>query len=164
MSGLEYSKRSRQAIGLTVPKKEGKVRLCGDYKVTINTIINVDQYPLPITDGMFATSGGKYFTTLDLSQVYQQLELEESSRKYLAVNTHRGLYQYTRLPYGVASAPAQFKKVMDTVLQGLPGVSCYIDDILITGATVEHLQHLKQFLKITETRISIEESKMQVHG
>ena len=120
---------------MIVPKKDGKVRLCGDYKVTINTAIDVDQYPLPIPDDMFATlSGGKYFTTLDLSQAYQQLELEESSQKYFAVNTHRGLYQYTRLPYGVASAPAQFQKVMDTVLQGLPGVTCYIDDILIIWA------------------------------
>ena len=114
------------------------VRLCGDYKVTINTAINVDQYPLPIPDDMFALlSGGKYFTTLNLSQAYQQIELEESSRKYLVVNTHCGLYQYTRLPYGVASAPAQFQKMMDTALQGLPGVTCYIHDILIMGATVD---------------------------
>ena len=134
---------------VTVPKKDGKVRLCGDYKVTINTATDVDQYPLPIPDALFATlSGGKYFTTLDLSQAYQQLELEESSRKYLAVNTHRGLYQYTRLPYGVASAPAQFQKVMDTILQGIPGVTCYIDDILITGATEEeHLQRLEVVLR-----------------
>ena len=134
---------------VTVPKKDGKVRLCGDYKVTINTDIDVDQYPLPIPDPFFATlSGGKYFTTLDLSQAYQQLELEESSRKYLAISTHRGLYQYTRLPYGVASAPAQFQKVMDTILQGIPGVTCYIDDILITCATVEeYLQRLEEVLQ-----------------
>ena len=93
---------------VAVPKKDGTVRLCGDYKVTVNPALEVDQYPLPVPEAMFATlAGGKNFTTLDLSQAYQQLELEEESRKYLAINTHRGLYQYTRLPYGVASAPPQ---------------------------------------------------------
>ena len=134
---------------VTVPKKDRKARLCGDYKVTINSAIDVDQYPLPIPDVLFATlSGRKYFTTLDLSQVYQQLELEESSRKYHTINMHRGMYQYIRLPYGVASAPSQFQNVMDTILQGIPGVICYIDDILITGAMdEEHLQHLEEVLR-----------------
>ena len=134
-----------------VPKKDGKVRLCGDYKVTINSAIDIDQYPLPNPDVLFTTlSGGKYFTTLDLSQAYQQLELEESSRKYLTINTHCSLYQYTRLPDGVAFAPAQFQKVMDTILQlqGIPGVTGYIDDILSTGATdEEHLQRLEEVLQ-----------------
>ena len=71
-----------------VPKKDGTVQLCGDYKVTINPTLEVDQYPLPVPEAMFATlAGGKNFTTLDLSQAYQQLELEEESRGYLAINT-----------------------------------------------------------------------------
>ena len=53
---------------------------------------------------------------------------------------YRGLHQYTRLPYSVASAPAQFQNVMDTILQGIPGVISYIYDILITGAMDE--EHL----------------------
>ena len=56
---------------VAVPKKDGKVRLCGDYKVTINPALDVDQYPLPVPEALFATlSGGKNFTTLDLSQAY----------------------------------------------------------------------------------------------
>ena len=106
---------------VAVPKKDGKIRLCGDYKVTINQALEVDQYPLPNPDNLFATlAGGKRFTTLDLSQAYLQLLLDEESSKLVTVNTHRGLYQYTRLPFGVASAPALFQKIMDTILQGIP--------------------------------------------
>ena len=59
------------------------------------------------------------------------MELEEQSKEYLTVNTQRGLYQYQRLPYGVASAPAIWQRAMDKVLQGIEGVQCYLDDILL---------------------------------
>ena len=74
------------------------------------------------------------------------MSLEESSRELVTINTHRGLYRYTRLPFGVASAPALIQQVMDTVLQGLPKVICYLDDILITGSTEEeHIQRFQQY-------------------
>ena len=93
---------------VVVPKKDGRFRVCGDYKVTVNSALDVNQYPLPKPDDLFATlSGGQKFTKLDLSQAYQQIKLSEGSRPYLTVNTHRGLYQYTRLPFGVA-LPLQF--------------------------------------------------------
>ena len=87
------------------PKLQGNIRLCGDYKVTINPQLEVDQYPLPKPDNIFATlSGGKWFSKIDLKHAYQQIKLSESSRPLVTINTHRGLYQYTRLPFGVASA------------------------------------------------------------
>ena len=147
---------------VVVPKKDGQIRLCGDYKVTCNPQIDVEQYPLPRPQDMFATlSGGQKFTKLDLRQAYFQLPLEESSRKYVTINTHRGLYEYTRLPFGVSSAPALFQKTMDTILQGLPGVTCYIDDILVTGANdQEHLQNLEQVLeRLSHQGMRLKESK-----
>ena len=69
----------------------------------------------------------------------------------MTINIHRGLYQYTRLPFGVTSAPAIFQDVMDTVLQGLPKVIYYLDDILISASTPEeHLDNVKQVLQRLE--------------
>ena len=74
--------------------------------------------------------------------------MEEDSQHFLTINTHQGLYQYTRLPFGIASAPAIFQRAMDTILQGIPHTVCYIDDILVTGATEdEHLQNLEEVLR-----------------
>ena len=81
---------------------------------------------------------------LDLSQAYQQLLLNEGLLKLVTVNTHLGLYCYSRLPFGVASAPAIFHR---TMVQ-LTGVRCYLDDIIITGKSMEeHLNHLSQVLE-----------------
>ena len=149
-----------------VPKGDGHIRLCGDYKVTINPALDVDQYPLPKPDDIFATlAGGKWFSKIDLTHAYQQMRLEEGSRDYVTINTHRGLYQYTRLPFGVASAPALFQKVMDTVLQGLDKVICYLDDILITGSSEEeHLQNVEKVLqRLQQYGIRAKRSKCAFH-
>ena len=92
-----------------VPKKDGSHRICGDYKVTVNPVLDIDQYSLPKPTDLFtALAGGNKFSTLDLTQAYQQLLLIEDSRRYTTINTHKGLYQYTRLLFGIASAPALF--------------------------------------------------------
>ncbi len=103
---------------VTVPKKDGKVRICGDYRAMVNQALDVDQYPLPRLKELFSKlAGGKRFTKLDLSHAYNQLLLDDESRQYLTVNTHQGLYRYNRLPFGVACAPAKFQKVMETVMR-----------------------------------------------
>ena len=73
---------------VAVPKRDGRLRLCGDYKVTINPVLDVDQYPLPKPEDIFATlSGGQKFTTLDLSHAYNQLLLDDDARKYVTINS-----------------------------------------------------------------------------
>ena len=131
-----------------VVKKSGKVRLCGDYKLTINQASPTDTYPLPRVDELYANlAGGKYFSKLDMSNAYLQLPLDEESKKYVMINTHKGLFQYNRLPFGVSFAPANFQRYIDSLLQGLQGTSAYLDDILVTGATSEeHLQNLDRVL------------------
>ena len=125
-----------------VPKADSSVRLCGDYRVTVNNVIESNTYPFPSTEDLFATlAGGKIFSKTDLSSAYLQLELSEASKNLLTVNTHKGLYQYERLPFGVSVAPSQFECVMDKVLSEMKGVVCFLDDILISSKDEE--KHLK---------------------
>ena len=145
-----------------VPKGDGSLRLCGDYKMTVNRSIEIEQYPLPKANELFSSlSGGQQFTKLDLAQAYQQLPLDEESQRFCCINTHQGLYRFTRLPFGVSSAPAIFQRVMDTILQGIPHVQCYIDDLLITGANEEeHIRNLDAVLKRLQSHgISLKQSK-----
>ena len=75
------------------------------FKVTINPYLDVDQYPLPKPSELFAClTGGKKFTKLDMSSAYQQIMLDEESSKLVTINTHKGLFRYARIPFGVASA------------------------------------------------------------
>jgi hypothetical protein len=92
-----------------VLKSSKAVRICGDFKLTVNKVSKLDRYPIPKIEDLFAKlSGGQLFTKLDLSQAYQQVRLEEEAKKYAVVNTPKGLYQYNRLPYGISSAPGIF--------------------------------------------------------
>ena len=131
-----------------VVKPNGKVRLCGDFKVTVNPQLCVDQHPLPLIDDIFASlSGGTRFTTLDRTAAYTQMEVEDDSRPLLTLNTHMGLYRLNRLAYGVASAPALWQRAMDALLRNIPMVECTIDDIIISGHNdEEHLHHLEEVL------------------
>ena len=133
-------------------KPDKKVRICGDFKFTINPALDVDRYPLPKLEELLATvSRGKWFSKLDLTNAYLQLALDEESQKLCTLNTHRGLYQYMRMPFGIASAPALFQKTMDSVLQGIKQVVCYIDDILVTGSNES--EHLTLILQVMVLRV-----------
>ena len=131
-----------------VVKNDGSIRICGNYKLTVNLAAQLDKYPLPRIDLFAKLAGGKMFSKLNLAHAYLQVRLDDDSKKYVTINTHRRLYVYNRLPFGVASAPSIFQRVMESVLQGLQHVSIYLDDILITGATEEeHLQNLEEVLR-----------------
>lgn len=132
-----------------VPKKNGGIRTCGDFKVTVNPVLSAEQYPLPLIDDLFAgLSGGQKFSKIDLNQAYLQMHVDEESRELLTINTHKGLFRYCRLPFGITSAPALFQRAMDQILSGLQGVQCYLDDILCTGANdEEHLCNLDATLQ-----------------
>ena len=92
------------------------IRICGDFKQTINRVSELDRYPIPKVEDLFATlSGGVLFSKIDLSQAYQQLELDEESKQYTVINTHRGLFRFNRLPFGISSAPGIFQRTMDSL-------------------------------------------------
>ena len=90
-----------------VLKKDGTVRMFGDYKLTVNQVAKVDSYPLPKINDLFASlAGGQTFSELDLANAYLQIPLDEASQKLVTINTHKGLYKYNRLPFGVSAAPS----------------------------------------------------------
>ena len=73
--------------------------------------------------------------------------LDDKSKKYVVINTSKGLLQYNRLPFGISSAPRIFQRMMENVLRGIPKVVVYLDDILITRSDdAEHLDHLSEVL------------------
>ena len=100
-------------------------------------------------DEVFASlAGGKRFSKLDLSHAYQQIPLDNVSKKLVAINTHKGLFQYNRLHFGVSAAPSIFQTTMETLLQGLPRVCLYLGNILVTGENdQDHLTNLSAVLQ-----------------
>lgn len=141
---LEPVEHSEWASPIVAVLKQDKpsVRICGDFKQTVNPVSKLDKYPIPKVEDLFAKlAKGKRYTKLDLSQAYLQVPIDEDSKRILVVNTSKALFRYTRLPYGVSSAPGIFQRLMENVLQGIPNVIVYIDDILLMGANEE--EHLK---------------------
>jgi len=102
-----------------VVKQDGSVRICGDYKVTINKAAKTESYPLQWIEDIFTSlCGGKSFTKLDLTYAYNQIELDKDSKQLVVINASKGLYHYNRLPFSIASAPVIFQRTIDTILQG----------------------------------------------
>ena len=100
-----------------VVKKDGSIRICGNYKLTANRVSFTDQYPIPRIDDLLAsTAKAKIFSKLDLANAYLQLELDEDSKKYVTISTHKGLFRYNRLPFGVSSAPSLFQRTMEGIV------------------------------------------------
>lgn len=105
--------------------KGQKLRICGDFRSTVNVAAETESYPIPKIEDIYATlSGGVIFSKLDFSNAYLQIMLAPEYRKYTTINTHQGLYQYRRLPYGVASAPAIFQRIMENMLKGINECVC----------------------------------------
>ena len=98
---------------------------------------------------MFSTlANGKSYTKLDLARAYKQMRVKQECQPLLTINTHRGLFQYARLPFGIATAPSLWQRAMSQVLAELTGVVYYIDDILVTGRTREdHISNLHAVLQ-----------------
>ena len=129
-----------------VKKKDGGIRICADFKMTINPYLRHKTFPLPTPEEIFATlANGESFTKLDLARAYKQMEVASDSQSLLTITTHMGLFKFSRLPFGVATAPAMWQRAMSIVFQGCKRVVYYMDDILVTGNTrEEHESNLRQ--------------------
>lgn len=147
-----------------VLKPDSEARICGDYKLTVTKVSPLEQYPIPKMEDMIASlAGGEKYSKLDMSHAYQQIVLDEESRKYVRVNTHKGLFTYTRLPFGVSSSPAIFQRTMEGVLQGIVKVAVYLDDILLTGKDDEDYIHTLGLVlqRLEDAGLCLKRSKCQ---
>ena len=144
-----------------VRKPDNSVRLCGDYKITVNQASKLDNYPIPKIDDLFSEmSGCVVFSKLDLKHAYQQMELDEDSKHILTLNTHKGLFRPTRLCFGVKSATGIFQRAIENRLKGIENTVVRVDDILVGGRDLEskfkNLRKVFQVLKDSGLRLKKE--------
>ena len=138
----------------SLPGQPAKLRVCGDYSVTVNQQLEPHRHPMPLPEDLMRKLGGGYgFSKIDLADAYNQIMLAPESQKRLALSTHRGVLLQMRLPFGITSAPGYFQEIMGQLTSDLQGVAVYIDDILVSGATAsEHLKNLRSLFKRLEMK------------
>ncbi|XP_059222312.1 uncharacterized protein K02A2.6-like [Stomoxys calcitrans] len=134
---------SRWAAPIVVVKRSnGKVRICGDYSTGLNECMEPHTYPLPLPDDIFINFNNcQFFTQIDLTDAYMQLEVDDATKEILTINTHRGLYTFNRLAPGIKSAPGAFQQAIDTILSGVKFAHPYLDDVIIATPSKEENQH-----------------------
>ncbi|XP_029156062.1 uncharacterized protein K02A2.6-like [Nylanderia fulva] len=132
---------------IPVFKSNNSIRLCGNFKLTLNPFLIMDKYPLHTIDEIFSSlQGGALFSELDLKHAYMQFPVAEECRQYLTIITHKGLFRYKNIPEGVSPAPADVQRKMDECLRGINSVITYIDNVYVTGKTEE--EHMANLLLV----------------
>ena len=147
-----------------VPKKDGTVRVCVDYR-RLNEVTTADPYYMSTMDEIVERVGqSRIMSKLDLSKGFYQVEVEAQSQGKTAFVSAAGKFEFVRMPFGLRNAPAIFQRLMDVVLRGCYDCSApYIDDIIVFSNTAEeHVQHLRRVLTaLRRFGLTIKESKCQ---
>ena len=123
-----------------------------------------DCYPLPtVEDTLHKLQGSKYFAKLDARKGFYQIPLSEESRNLTSFITNQGTYRFTRVPFGLASAPEAYMKVADTIFSDLEGVVSYMDDTIVHAPTMEDLEKRLQkvFQRCREKNLKLNKDKLE---
>lgn len=138
---IQESKSDYASPILMVRKKSGEQRLCVDFRALNNKTVK-DRFPLPLIDDQVSNlSGNNYFTTLDLASGYYQIPMSKDSRHLTGFVTPDGHYEFKRMPFGLANAPAVFQRMINKILgnRRFEYALAYLDDVLIPSKDVEEM-------------------------
>ena len=132
---------------ILVPKPDGTSRFCVDFRLA-NKQIKSDAFPMPrLLDCVDQIGEAKFISKLDLLKGYWQVPLSPKAKKVYSFVTNAGLYSFDVLPFGCKNAPASFQRLMNKVVHGIPGVACYLDDIVVYSDDLPaHLSQLTRLL------------------
>lgn len=160
---IQHSKSNYASPILIVKKKTGEQRLCVDYRA-LNNKTQKDRFPMPLIDDQLTNlSGNKYFTSLDLASGYYQVPVAEESRPLTAFVTPDGHFEFKRMPFGLANAPAVFQRVINNMLESKRNETAmaYLDDILVPSSNLEQgFDRLEGILKLLrKTGLTLKLSK-----
>ena len=149
-----------------VTKKDGTCRFCIDYR-KLNGVTRKNAYPLPrIDESVESLGGNKWFCTLDLQSGYWQIGMHPEDREKTAFTTHRGLFEFNVMPFGLCNAPATFECMMEAMLSGLLGKSClvYLDDVVVFGKSAQEcLRNLVEvFGRLREYNLKLKPKKCKL--
>ena len=158
-------KTGRASPIMFVKKKDGKLRLCVDYRA-LNEITKKDRHPLPlINEALDRLGGARYFTNLDIKYAYHNIRIKEGDEWKTTFSTKLGTYEYLVMPFGLCNAPAAFQQWINEVLMEYIDVCCivYLDDVLIYSNTrLGHQRDVKNILEaIQKSGMKIKSSKCE---
>jgi transposase InsO family protein len=164
---IRPSKSPARSPVLFVPKKDGGLRLCVDYR-GLNKVTIKNRAPLPLIDEqLFLLRNAIIYTKLDLRSAYNLVRIKEGDEWKTAFGTDLGLYEYLVMPFGLANAPAQFQSLINAKFHDILGVFVvvYLDDFLIfSKSEEEHIAHVREVLqRLRDARLFAKLSKCQFH-
>ena len=145
---INNSRSSQSAPIIVVPKGDGGKQLVIIYQA-LNKVTKKFTWPMPTVDDIFSKlDGAKYFSTLDLRASSHHIPLDKSLIPKSAFNSPFGKYEYVKVPFGLAQAPAYFQELMIGILKDFDFAIAYLDDIIICSRAVEeHLSHMRKVIK-----------------